>query len=110
MSQDSSVRRTADPVCVAGAHGVDAGSFLTAEQASRFLGGIHPRTLTRWAREGLIPAYPLGEGKRRLWRFRRDDLRTWMLARRSGPSLLASSSDERTLGTATDASGRRMIQ
>jgi hypothetical protein len=58
--------------------------FLTAEQASLYLGGLNPRTLTRWAREEYLPAIPIGEGKRRLWRFLESDLDAWMLRRRSG--------------------------
>jgi len=38
----------------------------------------------RWARQGYLPAYPLGEGKRRLWRFLEEDLRDWMMQRRTG--------------------------
>ena len=49
--------------------------FLTAEEAAESLGGINPATLVRRAREGQVPAYPLEEGKRRLWRFRSADLR-----------------------------------
>ena len=58
--------------------------FLTAEDAAAFLGGLNARTLTRWAREGYIPAFPIGEGKRRLWRFLRTDLEAWMITRRTG--------------------------
>jgi len=61
--------------------------FLTAEEAAEFLGGINPHTLVRRAREGQVPAYPLGEGRRRLWRFRSADLRQWMQSRRRGPAL-----------------------
>src|SRR5208282_3408321 len=43
--------------------------FLTPSEAAEFLGGLHSRTVTRWAREGYLPSYPIGEGKRRLWRF-----------------------------------------
>lgn len=56
--------------------------FLTAHQAAAYLGGLNHRTVTRWAREGYIPAIPIGEGKRRLWRFVTSDLHAWMLARR----------------------------
>jgi hypothetical protein len=66
--------------------------FLDPEQAAVFLGGLNSRTVTRWAREGYLPAYPIGEGKRRLWRFLEHDLEQWMLARRTG-----------TLTTAADA-------
>jgi excisionase family DNA binding protein len=58
--------------------------FLDPEQAAAFLGGLNSRTVTRWAREGYLPAYPIGEGKRRLWRFLEHDLEQWMLSRRTG--------------------------
>jgi excisionase family DNA binding protein len=58
--------------------------FLTPVEAARYLGGINARTLTRWAREGYLPAIPMGEGKRRIWRFLARDLDTWMRARRTG--------------------------
>jgi excisionase family DNA binding protein len=58
--------------------------FLAAHEAAMFLGGLNSRTLTRWAREGYLPAYPIGEGKRRLWRFRQEDLERWMASRRQG--------------------------
>jgi excisionase family DNA binding protein len=58
--------------------------FLTPEAAAAYLGGLNSRTLTRWAREGYLPAIPIGEGKRRLWRFLRTDLDSWMLGRRQG--------------------------
>lgn len=83
--------------------------FLTAEEAAEFLGQINPRTLTRWAREGRIPAYPLGEGMRRLWRFRKADLHSWMQSRRSGPGL-APDFESGKLFAATDASEQRRPQ
>jgi excisionase family DNA binding protein len=58
--------------------------FLDPAEAANYLGGLNPRTVTRWAREGCLPSYPIGEGKRRLWRFLRADLEEWMLARRQG--------------------------
>ncbi len=58
--------------------------FLTPVEASVFLGGINSRTVTRWAREGYLPSYPIGEGKRRLCRFLESDLEAWMLSRRTG--------------------------
>jgi len=60
-----------------------AEKFLTAEEAAAYLGGLNSRTMSRWAREGYIPAFPIGEGKRRLWRFLESDLERWMLARRT---------------------------
>lgn len=70
--------------------------FLDAEQAAVFLGGLNSRTVTRWAREGYLPAYPIGEGKRRLWRFMEADLEHWMLSRRTGT--LSSAVDAPTIG------------
>jgi hypothetical protein len=67
--------------------------FINADEAASFLGGLNPRTLTRWAREGYVPAIPLGEGKRRLWRFVEEDLEQWMLARRTGQGTLSSATD-----------------
>jgi predicted site-specific integrase-resolvase len=61
-------------------------TFLNAEQAAQFLGGLNARTVTRWSREGYLPSYPIGEGKRRLWRYLKEDLTTWMLGRRQGGS------------------------
>jgi excisionase family DNA binding protein len=58
--------------------------FLNPDEAADYLGGLNSRTVTRWAREGYLPSYPIGEGKRRLWRFLRADLEEWMLARRQG--------------------------
>jgi excisionase family DNA binding protein len=62
----------------------DSSKFLTADEAAVYLGGLNSRTVTRWAREGYLPAIPIGEGKRRLWRFLQTDLEEWMLARRQG--------------------------
>ena len=58
--------------------------FLTPDEAATHLGGLNSRTVTRWAREGYLPAIPIGEGKRRLWRFLQTDLDEWMMARRQG--------------------------
>lgn len=69
--------------------------FLTTEEAAEFLGGINPRTLVRWAREGQVPAYPIGEGRRRLWRFRGADLRE---AHGYGAALLTDSQAAERLG------------
>jgi hypothetical protein len=78
-----------------------ANRFFDAKQAAVFLGGLNHRTVTRWAREAYLPAYPIGEGKRRLWRFLESDLEAWMLNRRTGHSA--------TLSTAVDAPVRGYI-
>ena len=77
--------------------------FLDPEQAAAFLGGLDSRTVTRWAREGYVPSYPLGEGKRRLWRFLEADLEQWMLSRGTGQSSFDGFTPANTLRAATDA-------
>jgi excisionase family DNA binding protein len=81
-----------------------ADRFLTPEEAAAYLGGLNSRTVTRWAREGYLPAYPLGEGKRRLWRFLECDLDEWMRARRTGRIPIDLRACGHTLMPAADAS------
>lgn len=81
-----------------------AAKFLTAEEAAEYLGGLNSRTVTRWAREGYLPAYPIGEGKRRLWRFLECDLDEWMRARRTGHISVEIRACVDTLIAAADAS------
>jgi hypothetical protein len=44
--------------------------LLSAEQAAVLLGGIHPKTLMRWARRREIPGFQIGRG----WFFRASQL------------------------------------
>ena len=50
---------------------------MTPQQAAEFL-GLDDKTITRWARQGYIPGHPLGQGKRKFWRFYEDELVEWM--------------------------------
>ena len=50
---------------------------LTPKDAASFL-GLDEKTITRWARQGNIPAHPLGEGKRKFWRFLEPELAQWL--------------------------------
>jgi hypothetical protein len=43
--------------------------FVDAVKAAEFL-CLRPRRVLDLARQGLIPAYPVGDGRRRVWRFR----------------------------------------
>ena len=43
--------------------------FVDAAETGRFL-QLRPRRVLELARRGVIPAYPLGTGSRRVWRFR----------------------------------------
>jgi hypothetical protein len=47
--------------------------FVDAAKASEFL-SLKPRRVLELARTGELPAYPLGTGKRRVWRFRLSEL------------------------------------
>lgn len=82
----------------------DGHKFLTPEKAAAYLGGLNSRTVTRWAREGYLPAYPIGEGKRRLWRFLECDLDNWMRGRRTGQISLEVQTGGDRLLSAADAS------
>jgi hypothetical protein len=64
--------------------------FVDAEQAGEFL-SMDRRTLTRWAREGILPGHPLGAGRRKIWRFRLSELSSWATAgvNSGSPSVLS---------------------
>jgi hypothetical protein len=47
--------------------------LLDAQEAAQIL-RMDRRTLIVWARLGYVPARPLGEGKRMLWRFLEHEL------------------------------------
>ena len=47
--------------------------WLTATEAAEYL-RIEPRTLLAWVRQGKVKAYALSGTKRRVWRFRHQDL------------------------------------
>jgi hypothetical protein len=49
--------------------------FVDATEAGRFL-SLKPRRILELARAGQLPAYPLGAGLRRIWRFRLSELAT----------------------------------
>jgi len=50
---------------------------MTPPQAAEYL-GLDIKTITRWARQGAIPAYALGDGKRKFWRFLQAELDAWL--------------------------------
>jgi hypothetical protein len=54
--------------------------FVDAVEAGEFL-RLRPRRVLELARRGLIPAYPLGDGQRRVWRFRLSELASTICAR-----------------------------
>jgi excisionase family DNA binding protein len=48
--------------------------LLSADDAAKLLGGIHPKTLMRRARAGEVPGYQIA----RSWYFRASELDTWL--------------------------------
>jgi len=56
--------------------------LLNAHEAAEVL-KMDNRTLIRWARLGQVPAHPMGEGKRKLWRFLEHELLDWVEARKA---------------------------
>ena len=55
-------------------------AFVDAVKVGAFL-HLRPRRVLELARQGVIPAYPLGQGKRRVWRFRLSEVADAVRAR-----------------------------
>jgi hypothetical protein len=54
--------------------------FVDAHTAAAFL-CLRPRRILELARKGAIPAHPLGEGRRKVWRFRLSELAAALCSR-----------------------------
>ncbi len=54
--------------------------WLTAADAAKYL-QVERRTLLLWVRQGKVKGYALSGTKRRIWRFRREDLDSALLSR-----------------------------
>jgi len=54
--------------------------YVDAQKAADFL-NLRRRRLLELARTGSIPAYPIGEGQRRVWRFRLSEIASALGAR-----------------------------
>lgn len=76
--------------------------ILDAAEAAALI-RMDSRTLVRWARLGYVPAHPMGEGKKKLWRFLEHELLAWLVDR--SPELKRPPA--RSMGTAIDAHARR---
>ena len=57
-------------------------SFVDAAKAAEFL-TLRPRRVLEMARDGELPAHPLGSGKRKTWRFLLSELHNHI---RTGPA------------------------
>ena len=51
--------------------------YIAAERAAAHL-SISRKTLLRLARRGLVPAHGIGQGRKKMWRFRLSELDLWM--------------------------------
>jgi excisionase family DNA binding protein len=73
MSQAASLQRESDfgPESLA----MSFERVLNTEEAAALL-QIHPKTLQRMARQGVVPAFRIGD----LWRFRASSLDQWLRA------------------------------
>lgn len=54
--------------------------YVDASEAAKFL-GVCRRSALKMARDGTIPAHPLGDGQRKIWRFLLSELDEWMRGR-----------------------------
>lgn len=54
--------------------------WLTSAEAAAYL-KVRPRSLLLWVRQGKIQAYALSGTKRRVWRFRKEDLDSALLSK-----------------------------
>ena len=79
--------------------------FVDADEAGKFL-SLNRRRILDLARAGKLPAHPIGEGARRLWRFRLSELaaaisstgKPWFSSRQR-TSMVRLKSDAGTIGT-----------
>lgn len=60
-----------------------ASRILTPVQAAELL-CCDDKTITRWARQGYIPAHPVGQLKKKYWRFFEDELVAWLMDQKNG--------------------------
>jgi excisionase family DNA binding protein len=60
-------------------------TWLTAAEAAAYL-KVKTRTLLAWVREGKVNAFALSGTRRRVWRFRQEDLDTAVMANPVLPS------------------------
>ena len=51
--------------------------FLTLEEVSKFF-RVHPRTVTRWLKEGSLKGYKLGKGRTALLRIPKSEVEKFM--------------------------------
>lgn len=52
-------------------------SFVSAQRAAEFL-AMSRKTVLALARKGYLPGHPVGQGVRKIWKFRLSELDHWM--------------------------------
>lgn len=72
--------------------------FVDAAHAADFL-HLKPRRVLELARAGELPGYPLGQGTRRVWRFRLSELATALSRLATHPLSLVYLNDETSYRT-----------
>ena len=79
--------------------GASLSEWLTTTEAARYL-KVKERTLLLWVRQGKVRGYALSGSKRRVWRFRKDDLDSGLFSHSSPDAKLVPQSvlnDERSV-------------
>jgi excisionase family DNA binding protein len=79
-AQPESCRKVALTLFAVGDTMTIQSEWLTAEEAAGHL-KVKTRTLLLWVRQGKVKAFALSGTKRRVWRFRREDLDSILLSR-----------------------------
>jgi excisionase family DNA binding protein len=51
--------------------------FLTNDEVAKLL-RVHPRTVDRWLKRGMLNGYKLGSGKTSLWRISEDEVKIFL--------------------------------
>jgi len=88
------------PLLSSKAHSPCLEPFVSAVEAARFL-SLHPKTLQKYSRSGLVPAHPFGEGHRKHWRYLLSEVDLWLRAR-SGSGPRRNLAADRRLATAVE--------
>ena len=63
--------------------------LLNETEAGQLLGGLHPKTVQRMARNGELPSYRIG----RFWRFRASEINNWLHVKSRQPTLSAQTEE-----------------
>jgi hypothetical protein len=68
---------------VAGSQSMVSTKPMDPKAAAEFL-CLDEKTITRWARKAYLLGHPLGEGKRKFWRFFESELSAWLISKSNG--------------------------